>query len=986
MDTSRFATITFLLLCFFMGTPSFAQQLNHVQGEILVKLKANTNARQWAASQQQFRGTPTDLQLRKQVSQPMNIYAFTFDWTQINERQLLDAVLQDPAVEVAQFNHFVKFRATTPDDPQFDQQWQYINTGQSGGTAGADIDADLAWDITTGGLTVQGDTIVVCIIDGGFEITHEDLADNIWYNYAEIPNNGIDDDNNGFVDDRRGWNTGQGNDNVTQGDAPFHGTAVAGIVGAKGNNGVGVAGVNWNVKMMLVSGGTGVESEVLEAYSYPLGFRKKYNETNGQEGAFVVATNASWGVDGGQPANAPLWCAFYDTLGVHGIISAGATINGNQNVDTFGDLPTACPSDYLIAVTNMDHNDQKVTQAGYGSTHIDLGAFGEGTWTVASGNSYGGFGGTSGATPHVAGAIALLYAAPCSDLITLAKTNPGAAALQVKAHILNGGDMNASLQGITVTGNRLNVNNSIQLLLNSCGPCPAPGGLSVSDLTDTQVNLNWVSSNNSLSDTLRWRTAGSIDWNVVAGATAPYTLDNLTACTSYEFQVNSHCTDADSDLSTIFEFTTDGCCDAPAGLAISMIGESNATANWNAVLAAQSYEIRIREVGTSDWTNSSSTTTTFAFTGLEGCTDYEVQIQTICANEQTDFTSSITFRTFGCGACTDLTYCTPPELNAGEEWIESVELLSLNNNSGSDNGFGDFTGGIAIDLERGDTYSITVTPGFAGQEYEEGFRVWIDLNQDGDFEESDEMVFESANTTTAVTGDITIPNSAVLGLTRMRVAMYYNTLPEACTAPPQGFGEIEDYCVNLVQGMAAPCLIPSNLDTVSVTTTEVQLQWDEVTGAVSYLLRYKAAAVTNWTELSVTTNTHTLSGLETCQDYEVQVKTVCADDQSDYTDQISFKMDCLTATQDLSGDLMDLRLYPNPFTDDLKISFRTANDGMITIDLLNRLGQVVQSEIRMGGRSEIFFTGKDLSAGLYFVRFRNEEGQQYLEKVVKVAR
>ena len=143
-----------------------------------------------------------------------------------------------------------------------------------GGTVGADIDADSAWAISTGGLTALGDTIVVCVIDGGIDLNHDDLTPNRWINYAEIPNNGIDDDNNGFVDDRLGWNTGAGNDNIS---GSSHGTAVAGIIGAKGDNGTGVAGVNWDVKLMIVRGGSGVESEVLEAYTYPLNLRKKYD-------------------------------------------------------------------------------------------------------------------------------------------------------------------------------------------------------------------------------------------------------------------------------------------------------------------------------------------------------------------------------------------------------------------------------------------------------------------------------------------------------------------------------------------------------------------------------------------------------------------------------------------------------------------------------------------------------------------------------------
>ena len=120
----------------------------------------------------------------------------------------------------------------------------------------------------------------------------------------------MDDDGNGFEDDYLGWNTGKGNDDID--DLNFHGTPVAGIIGAQGNNGVGVTGVNWDVKLMIVAArnitdGTFTVAEAVEAYSYALENRKLYNETNGEKGAFVVATNASWGVEEQFPEDNPVF-------------------------------------------------------------------------------------------------------------------------------------------------------------------------------------------------------------------------------------------------------------------------------------------------------------------------------------------------------------------------------------------------------------------------------------------------------------------------------------------------------------------------------------------------------------------------------------------------------------------------------------------------------------------------------------------------------
>ena len=214
------------------------------------------------------------------------------------------------------------------------------------------MDSDQAWVRATGGLTNQDDTLVVAIVDDGFELNHEDLIENRWINHREIPNNNIDDDQNGYVDDYLGWNPLLASDEVAGGS---HGTQVSGIIGAVGDNQKGVVGVNWDVKMMMIRNDFNTtEASVLASYGYAYNARKRYNESNGEDGHFVVATNSSWGVDFGQVSDSPLWCSMYDSLGRVGILSIGATANNAVNVDSVGDLPTTCPSDYLISVTNIN--------------------------------------------------------------------------------------------------------------------------------------------------------------------------------------------------------------------------------------------------------------------------------------------------------------------------------------------------------------------------------------------------------------------------------------------------------------------------------------------------------------------------------------------------------------------------------------------------------------------------------------------------------
>jgi hypothetical protein len=141
---------------------------------------------------------------------------------------------------------------------------------------------------------------------------------------------------------------------------------------------------------------------------YIRALRNKYNTTGGSEGAFIVAANLSAGIDNALPADHAMWCAQYESLGSAGILGICATTNSNSDVDMFGDMPTTCPSDYLIAVTNTGMDDQKKMFAGYGKMHIDLGAPGTPSYSTHLGHDYGEFIGTSAAAPQVSGSVGIL--------------------------------------------------------------------------------------------------------------------------------------------------------------------------------------------------------------------------------------------------------------------------------------------------------------------------------------------------------------------------------------------------------------------------------------------------------------------------------------------------------------------------------------------------------------------------------------------------
>lgn len=441
-----------LLTVFFLNSfATLKDESPHVKGQLIVMLKKGTAIEKLLQE---------NAQLKQQhcVSELSGIWLLSFDADAMDEELFLGQIKRSPLVQLAQFNHYIKQRGV-PDDTGFPNQYALNNTGQSGGTVDADIDAIEAWDISTGGLSAMGDTIVVAVIDAGFQLTHGDL--NFWKNYDEIAGNSIDDDGNGFVDDVRGWNVFQHNDNIVNDQ---HGTHVAGIVGARGNNGAGVSGVNWNVKVMPVVGATETESEAVEAYTYVMNCRRLYNNTNGAFGAYVVATNSSFGVDMGQPSNFPIWCAMYDSLGAVGILSATATANNNWNIDVVGDIPTACPSYFLIGVSNTDRYDHKASSAGYGVQTIDLGAPGTSIYSTYPTGTYATLSGTSMASPHVAGAVALMVSAACSETINDYQLFPDSIALLFKDIILATVDQKPGMDTLFASGGRLNLFNALQQL------------------------------------------------------------------------------------------------------------------------------------------------------------------------------------------------------------------------------------------------------------------------------------------------------------------------------------------------------------------------------------------------------------------------------------------------------------------------------------------------------------------------------------------
>ena len=422
---------------------SFSPQF--VPNEILIKFKEGTSSNAKSKALEAVKGTVAEeivTEAMKRANQREGVIVLRVPMAALDAISKLKGMTE---IEYAEPNWIYNHFATSNDT--------YYTNGSLWGMYGATTapanqygtGAVTAWAGGNTGLNTGLNAVYIGIIDEGYMYTHVDIAANAGTNPGETAGNGVDDDGNGLVDDVYGWDFAGNDNSVFDGSGDDHGTHVAGTIGGKGGNSIGVAGVVWNVRLLsakFLGSRGGTTANAIKAVDYFTDLKTRHNLN-------LVATNNSWGGGGFSQALADA----IKRAGDANILFVAAAGNSGTNNDTSPSYPSNYISANIIAVASITSTGALSSFSQYGATTVDLGAPGSGIWSTVPVSSkgkvvsgYASYNGTSMATPHVTGAAALY-----------ASVNSGATAAQIKAAILVSTTPTPSLTGKCDTGGRLNV-------------------------------------------------------------------------------------------------------------------------------------------------------------------------------------------------------------------------------------------------------------------------------------------------------------------------------------------------------------------------------------------------------------------------------------------------------------------------------------------------------------------------------------------------
>jgi subtilisin family serine protease len=545
--------------------------------------------------------------------------------------EALAAYRADPRVRYAEPDYKVT-TSVVPNDLYYSSGALWGMYGDQSTPASANgSQAAEAWDAGYTGTPVGAAPVYVGIIDEGVDFNHPDLIDNVWTNPYDTVGDGIDNDNNGYIDDVHGWDF-YNNDNTIYdgGGGDRHGTHVAGTIAAKGNNAIGVGGVDWNVKYIsakFLGADGGYISDAIAALDY-------FVDLKARHGMNIVATNNSWG-GGGFSQSMQDAIARAAKAGILFIAAAGN--GGTDGVGDDNDISASYPSGYdttagagydaVIGVAAIGSNGSLGSFSNYGATTVDLAAPGVGIFSTQPNSAYGYLSGTSMATPHVTGAVALYAAA-----------HPTASASEIRAAILSGAQQSPlpALAGKVATGGRLDVALSLSVTSSTTTP-NAPANLQVTGVTSASVSLSWEDNaideqgfhvERSSDGGNNWSPAGDAPMNATT-----FTDSGLAAGAPYSYRVSAYNGAGTSAPSNTVSATTDvppPAPLAPTGLAITAVSPTTISLAWtDNAFDETGYTVQ-RSLDGNNWSNVNSALpsdlTSYIDSGLTAATTYYYRI------------------------------------------------------------------------------------------------------------------------------------------------------------------------------------------------------------------------------------------------------------------------------------------------------------------------------------------------------------------------
>lgn len=417
-------------------------------------------------------------------------------------------------------------------------------------------------------------------------------------------------------------------------------------------------------------------------------------------------------------------------------------------------------------------------------------------------------------------------------------------------------------------------------------------------------------------------------------------------------------------------------CDKASNLSI----DNSFLVFWNAVSNAKAYNFEYRESGTFAWTTVTVTDTQYEFEHPKPCINYEIRVITICDDDTKSESSDFITTKGDCDICQQNSYCKVSQFNSSE-YLDYFKIGDQEFNTGQNpNGYVDSLS-TTLELSASEEYTVEMAPGYSGAAFDQVLGIYIDLNANGNFEE-DEALFISEPTTEPVTGSITIPDDVPNGSVRLRAICSFNFLSDPCS--PSLFGETEDYCVLL----ESKCDADFEFEFTGLTGESANFKWKKLEKMFAFNYRYKKVEETSWQYGTSIKEKLLLEELDQCTTYEIELRSVCAFDTSEYRSNIKFDSYCPTALQEIES--LEFAVYPNPWANDLSVEldFVMGTEArIVAYDVLGKAYELVPFQYFSAGKKTVSideYQTEGMSNGLYIISVETADAKISTRKALKL--